>query len=63
MEEDRRVWTKQEFAPPSYIEELECQMRTDTKSDTERVECNAGVGAWRTCRNPVCYRCDIIDKA
>eukprot|EP00972_Heterocapsa_arctica_P024628 3632494-Heterocapsa_arctica.AAC.1 len=36
---------------------------TDNKTDTEWVEDNAGVGAWRTCRNPICYRCDIIDKA
>eukprot|EP00972_Heterocapsa_arctica_P012812 1883699-Heterocapsa_arctica.AAC.1 len=63
MEEDRNVWTKQEIAPADFMEELECQMRTDTKSDTEWVESNTGVGAWRICRNPICYRCDIIDKA
>eukprot|EP00972_Heterocapsa_arctica_P070245 10375567-Heterocapsa_arctica.AAC.1 len=38
-------------------------MRTDAKSDTEWVECNTGVGAWRICRSPICYTCDIIDKA
>eukprot|EP00972_Heterocapsa_arctica_P030374 4472687-Heterocapsa_arctica.AAC.1 len=38
-------------------------MRTDTKSYTEWVECNIGIGAWRICRNPICYRCEIIDKA
>eukprot|EP00972_Heterocapsa_arctica_P100663 14842389-Heterocapsa_arctica.AAC.1 len=31
--------------------------------DTEWVEDIKGVGAWRICRNPICYRCDIIDKA
>eukprot|EP00972_Heterocapsa_arctica_P034049 5012395-Heterocapsa_arctica.AAC.1 len=31
--------------------------------DTEWVDCNAGIGTWRICRNPTCYRCDIIDKA
>eukprot|EP00972_Heterocapsa_arctica_P052234 7683924-Heterocapsa_arctica.AAC.1 len=50
MEEDRKVWTKQEVLPASYIEELECQMMTDNKTDTEWV-------------NPICYRRDIIDKA
>eukprot|EP00972_Heterocapsa_arctica_P063808 9413973-Heterocapsa_arctica.AAC.1 len=35
MEEDRNVWTKHEIVPANFIEELECQMRTDTKSDTE----------------------------
>eukprot|EP00972_Heterocapsa_arctica_P040122 5912162-Heterocapsa_arctica.AAC.1 len=63
MEEDRKVWTKQEIAPANFIEELECQMRTETKSDTEWEERNTGIGAWRICGNPICYRCDIIDKA
>eukprot|EP00972_Heterocapsa_arctica_P041589 6131682-Heterocapsa_arctica.AAC.1 len=45
-----------------------CHRRTrmpddDRHKDTEWVECNTGVGAWRICRNPICYRCDIIDKA
>eukprot|EP00972_Heterocapsa_arctica_P047033 6940594-Heterocapsa_arctica.AAC.1 len=35
---------------------------TENKTDTEWVECNAGVGTWQICRNPTCYRCDIIDK-
>eukprot|EP00972_Heterocapsa_arctica_P031983 4711591-Heterocapsa_arctica.AAC.1 len=63
MEEDRKVWTKQEMLPASYIEELECQMMTDNKTDPDWLADNAGVGAWRICRNPICYRCDIIDKA
>eukprot|EP00972_Heterocapsa_arctica_P058331 8606188-Heterocapsa_arctica.AAC.1 len=36
---------------------------TENKKDTEWVDCNARVGAWRICRNPVCYRCDVIDTA
>eukprot|EP00972_Heterocapsa_arctica_P026699 3929933-Heterocapsa_arctica.AAC.1 len=36
---------------------------TENKTDTEWVECNAGVGTWKIRRNPTCYRCDIIDKA
>eukprot|EP00972_Heterocapsa_arctica_P105343 15522644-Heterocapsa_arctica.AAC.1 len=34
MEEDRKVWTEHEILPASYIEELECQMMTDHKTDT-----------------------------
>eukprot|EP00972_Heterocapsa_arctica_P019475 2874282-Heterocapsa_arctica.AAC.1 len=36
---------------------------TENKTDTEWVECNAGVGTWLICRNPICYRCGIVDQA
>eukprot|EP00972_Heterocapsa_arctica_P102667 15132303-Heterocapsa_arctica.AAC.1 len=36
---------------------------TDNKTDTEWVGEITGVGTWRICRNPICHRCDIIDKA
>eukprot|EP00972_Heterocapsa_arctica_P034952 5145659-Heterocapsa_arctica.AAC.1 len=63
MEDDRKPWARHEIVQASYIEELECQMMTENRTDTEWVECNAGVGTWKICRNPTCYRCDIIDKA
>eukprot|EP00972_Heterocapsa_arctica_P075502 11135517-Heterocapsa_arctica.AAC.1 len=30
--------------------------------DTEMTECNSGRGMWIICRNPTCYRCDIIEQ-
>eukprot|EP00972_Heterocapsa_arctica_P027876 4098845-Heterocapsa_arctica.AAC.1 len=63
MEEDKKAWEKQTGVPASFIEQLECQAITTTRSDTEIVECNSGKGGWELCRNPACYRCDIIDKA
>eukprot|EP00972_Heterocapsa_arctica_P089136 13143849-Heterocapsa_arctica.AAC.1 len=63
MEDERKPWAKHELVQAVYIEELDCQMMTERKMDTEWVDCNAGVGTWRVCRNPICYRCDIIDKA
>eukprot|EP00972_Heterocapsa_arctica_P075807 11181448-Heterocapsa_arctica.AAC.1 len=35
MEEERKPWTKHETVPAAYIEELECQMMTEHKMDTE----------------------------
>eukprot|EP00972_Heterocapsa_arctica_P113762 16438956-Heterocapsa_arctica.AAC.1 len=63
MEEDKTIWEKHIGVPAIFIEQLECQARTRTISDTEIVYCNNGAGSWGICRNPSCYRCDIIDKA
>eukprot|EP00972_Heterocapsa_arctica_P004197 622522-Heterocapsa_arctica.AAC.1 len=63
MEEDKGAWEKHIGVPAIFIEQLERKARTITRSDIEIVECNGGVGSWELCRNPTCYRCDIIDKA
>eukprot|EP00972_Heterocapsa_arctica_P003630 541863-Heterocapsa_arctica.AAC.1 len=43
MLEDMMPWTKNDLIPASYIEALECQMLTTSKTDTEWVECSAGI--------------------
>eukprot|EP00972_Heterocapsa_arctica_P101178 14913920-Heterocapsa_arctica.AAC.1 len=63
MEEDKNIWEKHIGVPAILIEQLECQARTRARSDTEFLDCNSGVGMWIICRNPTCYRCNIIDKA
>eukprot|EP00972_Heterocapsa_arctica_P106999 15762532-Heterocapsa_arctica.AAC.1 len=63
MEEDKKNWAKQTAVPASFIENLERQMMSRTKMDTEMIERNSGRGMWKICRNPTCYRGDIIDKA
>eukprot|EP00972_Heterocapsa_arctica_P090403 13335784-Heterocapsa_arctica.AAC.1 len=55
-------WTKNDVIPASYIEALECKMLTTSKTDTEWVKCNAGIGTWLICRNPNCYRCIVIEE-
>eukprot|EP00972_Heterocapsa_arctica_P093137 13738539-Heterocapsa_arctica.AAC.1 len=46
MIEDKKNWEKQTAVPASFIENLECQMMSRTKMDTEMVECNSGRGMW-----------------
>eukprot|EP00972_Heterocapsa_arctica_P042331 6238681-Heterocapsa_arctica.AAC.1 len=61
--EDRMPWTKNHVVPADYIANLECQMMlTTNKTDTERVDCDAGIGTWLICRNPNCHRCNIIEE-
>eukprot|EP00972_Heterocapsa_arctica_P039306 5789942-Heterocapsa_arctica.AAC.1 len=59
--EERTPWTRQDIIPADYLEALECQMMSSSKKDTEWVECSAGIGVWLICRNPNCYRCNVIE--
>eukprot|EP00972_Heterocapsa_arctica_P085117 12542188-Heterocapsa_arctica.AAC.1 len=52
-----------DLAPAEYIENMECQMLTANKTNTEWVECNAGIGTWLICRNPDCQRCNMKEEA
>eukprot|EP00972_Heterocapsa_arctica_P024654 3636848-Heterocapsa_arctica.AAC.1 len=38
-------------------------MLTANKTDTEWVECNAGIGTWCICRSPDCQICNMIEEA
>eukprot|EP00972_Heterocapsa_arctica_P029709 4375083-Heterocapsa_arctica.AAC.1 len=59
--EERTPWTRQDIIPADYIEALECQSISRHKRDTMWIQCNAGMGLWQICRNPSCFRCQIID--
>eukprot|EP00972_Heterocapsa_arctica_P039081 5754599-Heterocapsa_arctica.AAC.1 len=59
--EERTPWTMQDIISADYIEALECQSISGHKRDTLWIQCNAGMGQWQICRNPICFRCQIID--
>eukprot|EP00972_Heterocapsa_arctica_P047595 7020607-Heterocapsa_arctica.AAC.1 len=55
-------WTKNDLVPADYIANLECQRLTANETDTDWVECDAGIGTWLIYRNPDCHRCNIIEE-
>eukprot|EP00972_Heterocapsa_arctica_P045493 6715693-Heterocapsa_arctica.AAC.1 len=63
MEEKNKTWERQIGVPAIFIEQLACYAKARAKTYTFIMDCNSGVGMWRICRNPKCYRCSIIDKA
>jgi hypothetical protein len=61
----RAVWSVEDIIPADFLENLVCEARSKRMRDTELYEDYGGAddttSTWRCCKNPLCYRCGIID--
>ncbi len=56
----RTAWTTEDIILAEFMENLVCETRSMRMRDTEWYD-DYGDTEWRCCKNPLCYRCGLID--
>jgi hypothetical protein len=56
----RTAWNTEDIIPADFMDNLVCEARSKRMRDTELYE-DYGDTEWRCCKNPLCYRCGLID--